>query len=295
VNTTPPSFIRVVAHFRSGACRPPPPLSSDSSLLLSPCKPSSSTYQGRSINYSCRGERERLGPFSRQRFLPLHDSVNAPATTTPTRVISETHSLYGSLVKVMSVEPLSGSSTVPSSPRNRWVNKLASRFHNRNKNISEFYVKPDDPWRAYFPGDAIKGTVILTVIKPVRVTHLVICLHGYVKVFKVTVAPGEINPEIGFLGPGRGRRAGEYMGNGLATLFEDEVVLCGDGRLKEGVYKFKFDLKLPPYSLPSSLNVGHILLVFVIRRGSWLNCLCTVRTRNHLVYNYGDFDSPYNN
>ncbi|OKL56666.1 pH-response regulator protein palF/RIM8 [Talaromyces atroroseus] len=164
----------------------------------------------------------------------------------------------------MSVEPLSGTPTVPSAPRNRWVNKLASRFHNRNKNISEFYVQPDDPWRAYFPGDAIKGTVVLTVIKPVRVTHLVVCLHGYVKVFKVTVAPGDINPEIGFLGPGRGRRAGEYMGNGLATLFEDEVVLCGDGRLKEGIYKFKFELELPPYTLPSSLNFERGTISYII-------------------------------
>lgn len=71
----------------------------------------------------------------------------------------------------------------------------------------------------------------------------------------MTVSPGEIGPDIGFLGPGRGRRAGEYMGNGLATLFEDELVLCGDGRLKEGIYKFKFELQLPPYNLPSSLNV----------------------------------------
>lgn len=99
--------------------------------------------------------------------------------------------------------------------------------------------------------------MVLTVVKPLRVTHLVVCLHGYVKVFKVTVAPGEINPEIGFLGPGRGRRTGEYVGNGLATLFEDESILCGDGRLKEGIYKFKFEFALPPYNLPSSLNVGY--------------------------------------
>ncbi|EED16534.1 pH response protein PalF [Talaromyces stipitatus ATCC 10500] len=152
----------------------------------------------------------------------------------------------------MSAELLSGAD--PLSPRNGWVNKLTSRFHNRKRNISEFYVQPDDPWRAYFPGDIIKGTVILTVIKPVRITHLVVCLHGYVKVFKATVSPGEIGPDIGFVGPGRGRRAGEYMGNGLATLFEDELILCGDGRLKEGIYKFKFELQLPPYKLPSSLN-----------------------------------------
>jgi hypothetical protein len=49
------------------------------------------------------------------------------------------------------------------------------------------------------------------------------------------------------------------MGNGLATLFEDEVVLCGDGRLKEGIYKFRFEMGLPPYALPSSLNVSLLI------------------------------------
>lgn len=155
----------------------------------------------------------------------------------------------------MSVEHLSGPSTAPSGQRNKWVDKLTSHFGNRNRNISEYYVQPDDPWRSYFPGDIIKGTVVLKVVKPVRITHLVVCLHGYVKVFKNTILPGEANRESGFMGPGRGRRAGEYMGNGFATLFEDELVLCGDGRLKEGIYKFKFELQLPPHNLPSSINV----------------------------------------
>ncbi|KAJ6161249.1 hypothetical protein N7470_004645 [Penicillium chermesinum] len=125
----------------------------------------------------------------------------------------------------------------------------------RNRSINDFYIEPDDPWRSYFPGDTIKGTVFLMVVRPVRITHLVICLHGYVKVFKNAVPAGEAPPDLGFLGPGRGRRGAEYMGNGLATLFEDEVVLCGDGRLKEGIYKFRFEMGLPPYSLPSSINV----------------------------------------
>ncbi|KAH8700284.1 pH response protein PalF [Talaromyces proteolyticus] len=165
----------------------------------------------------------------------------------------------------MSVQPLSGPSTAPSpSQRNKWVDKLTSRFGNRNRNISEFYVQPDDPWRSYFPGDIINGTVVLTVVKPIRITHLVVCLHGYVKVFKNTILPGEASPEIGFLGPGRGRRAGEYMGNGFATLFEDELVLCGDGRLKQGIYKFKFELGLPPYNLPSSINFERGTISYII-------------------------------
>jgi hypothetical protein len=147
-----------------------------------------------------------------------------------------------------------------STPFGGTPNSLFSRFRShlaqRNRNVSDFCIQPDDPWRTYFPGDTVKGTVVLTVVKPVRITHLVICLHGFVKVFKNTVPAGEAAPEVGFLGPGRGRRGAEYLGNGLATLFEDEVVLCGDGRLKEGIYKFRFEMAFPPYALPSSINVG---------------------------------------
>lgn len=157
------------------------------------------------------------------------------------------------------------SSDLPSKPstsparqnRNSFLSKFRSPLGQRNRNISDYYIDLDDPWRSYFPGDVIKGTVLLTVIKPVRITHIVVCLRGYVKVFKNAVAAGEAVPDLGFLGPGRGRRGAEYMGNGLATLFEDEVVLCGDGRLKEGIYKFRFEMGLPPYALPSSISVRH--------------------------------------
>lgn len=144
-------------------------------------------------------------------------------------------------------------------------NTILSRFRShlaqRNRNITDFFIEPDDPWRAYFPGDAVKGTVVLTVVRPVRITHLVICLHGFVKVFKNAVPPGEASRVSGIL-PERGRRGAAYLGNGLASLFEDEVVLCGDGRLKEGIYKFRFEMAFPPYALPSSLNVGSSSLRF---------------------------------
>ncbi|KAM5440044.1 ph-response sensor protein [Microsporum canis] len=146
------------------------------------------------------------------------------------------------------------SSTTPPARHRSILSKLTSRFGNRNRNISEFYVQPDDPWKSYHPGEVVKGAVVLTVVKPVRITHLVVCLHGYAKVFKNAVGPGEHAEESGYLGPGRGRRDGEYLGNGFTSLFEDEVVLCGDGRLKEGIYKFRFELCFPPYSLPSSIN-----------------------------------------
>ncbi|KAI2792451.1 pH-response regulator protein palF/RIM8 [Penicillium oxalicum] len=156
----------------------------------------------------------------------------------------------------MSSLPLTQSPKLPASRnRNSFLSKFRSPLGGRNRSITDFYIDPDDPWRSYFPGDVIKGTVVVTVVRPVRITHIVICLHGYVKVFKNAIPAGEAPPDLGFLGPGRGRRGPEYMGNGLSTLFEDEIVLCGDGRLKEGIYKFRFEMGLPPYALPSSLNV----------------------------------------
>ncbi|KAL1957535.1 hypothetical protein VTO42DRAFT_5761 [Malbranchea cinnamomea] len=144
------------------------------------------------------------------------------------------------------------------------ISKFTNRFGNRNRSISDFHIEPDDPWKTYSPGDLVKGSVILTVTKPVRITHLVVCLHGYAKVFKNAVAPGEQAEDSGYLGPGRGRRGGEYRGNGFASLFEDEVVLCGEGRLKEGIYKFGFELCFPPYRLPSSIHFERGTISYVI-------------------------------
>lgn len=157
---------------------------------------------------------------------------------------------------IMAFERSNVDSSLPPTRSRSLISKFTNRFSNRNRNISDFHIEPDDPWKTYSPGNVVKGSVILTVTKPLRITHLVVCLHGYAKVFKNSVAPGEQAEESGYLGPGRGRRGGEYLGNGFASLFEDEVVLCGDGRLKEGVYKFGFELCFPPYRLPSSIQVG---------------------------------------
>ncbi|KAJ5671558.1 hypothetical protein N7507_000685 [Penicillium longicatenatum] len=190
----------------------------------------------------------------------------------------------------MSSNPPPTSSTPPVSRKtNSFLSKFRSPLGSRNRSITDFYIDPDDPWRSYFPGDTIKGTVIVTVLRPVRITHIVICLHGYVKVFKNAVPAGESNPDIGFIGPGRGRRGAEYMGNGLATLFEDEVVLCGDGRLKEGIYKFRFEMTLPPYALPSSINFERgtvaYALTSTLTRPTTMNPTLTCRRRVNLLEN----------
>ncbi|KAJ5255243.1 hypothetical protein N7505_010394 [Penicillium chrysogenum] len=189
----------------------------------------------------------------------------------------------------MSANPPTQPTLPASRNRNSFLSKFRSPLGQRNRGITDFYIDPDDPWRSYFPGDVVKGTVVVTVVRPVRITHIVVCLHGYVKVFKNAVPAGEATPDLGFLGPGRGRRGAEYLGNGLATLFEDEVVLCGDGRLKEGIYKFRFEMGLPPYALPSSINfergtIGYSL-TSTLTRPTTMNPTLTCRRRVNLLEN----------
>jgi arrestin-related trafficking adapter 9 len=127
---------------------------------------------------------------------------------------------------------------------------------NTLRNVSEFYIQPDDPHRQYAPGDTIGGSVILKVVKQLRITHVVVCLHGYAQVYKTPNKPGEgyRNYSVA-LAAGKIRKGGGYYGNGFISLFEDEVVLCRDGSLVVGVYKFKFDLEFPRDRLPSSIEV----------------------------------------
>ena len=151
---------------------------------------------------------------------------------------------------------LSRNSTSPSTPRSI-ISRLTSPFTSKTRNVSDFHIQTDEPHRQYTPGDVVKGSVFLTVHKPVRITHIVVCLHGYVRVYRNAIAPGEgISRESGFLGVGRGRRGTEYFGNGFASLFEDELVLCGEGRLNIGIYVFKFALRFPSVGIPTSIDVG---------------------------------------
>ena len=99
----------------------------------------------------------------------------------------------------------------------------------------------------------------LTVVKPVRITHLTVLLHGYVRVYK---GPGAQNnepvrspAEIKNISS-RGERKKYY--NGYASLFQDEQVLSSDGRLEPGRYEFNFDLLFPEKGLPSSIDVRTI-------------------------------------
>ncbi len=94
---------------------------------------------------------------------------------------------------------------------------------------------------------------MLTVIKPVRITHLTVCLHGFVRVFKHR--NGAKEPLLDFSASGNSNKS-QYFGNGHASLFQDEQVLCGVGRLDVGVYEFNFELEFPKEGLPSSIDVS---------------------------------------
>jgi hypothetical protein len=142
------------------------------------------------------------------------------------------------------------SSSSPAASRS-FLSRLKSPLSSKSRNFTDFYIQSDDPHRQYVPGDIISGTVIIKIVKPLRITHLVVSLHGYAQVFK--------NPYKSYsatVGSGKGRKSGSYFGNGFVSLFEDEVVLCGEGKLAEGVYHFNFDLEFPSKGLPSSIDVS---------------------------------------
>jgi hypothetical protein len=133
----------------------------------------------------------------------------------------------------------------------------ASPFATKSRSITDFYIQPDHPHKQYSPGDLVTGSVRLRVLRPTRVTHVVVSLHGYAQVFKNPGSPGEgFRATPNYLGTGRGKKSAEYFGNGFASLFEDELVLCGDGRLAEGAYQFNFELEFPNTDLPSSIDVS---------------------------------------
>lgn len=160
----------------------------------------------------------------------------------------------------MTSSPARGSTTSVSSTTKSLLARLKSPLQSKTRNFTDFYIQPDDPHRQYSPGDLISGSVVLRVIKPLRITHLVVSLHGYAQVFKNPNSPGDAYRNYSAtVAHGKGKRGGNYFGNGFASLFEDEVVLCGEGRLGEGVYHFNFELEFPSKGLPSSIDVSVVV------------------------------------
>lgn len=136
--------------------------------------------------------------------------------------------------------------------------RFTAPFAAKQRNSVEQEIWLDEPFRQYTSGDTVKGAVHMNVAKPSRITHLVIRLHGFVKVMNRPKLPGEsisYDEALMALRKGSGRRGIEYFGNGFARLFEDEVVLCGEG-LVFGQYEFRFEMVLPTKGMPSAIDVG---------------------------------------
>ena len=142
--------------------------------------------------------------------------------------------------------------------RSSIISKWAAPFAAKQRNPIDQDIRLDEPFRQYAPGDNIKGAVHVTVLKPLRITHLVLRLHGFVKVSNRAKVPGEkisYNESLSTSSSGSGRRGTEYFGNGFARIFEDEAILCGEGRL-HGQYQFCFEMSLPSKGIPSSIDVS---------------------------------------
>lgn len=139
-------------------------------------------------------------------------------------------------------------------------------FGGRTSQISHFSIDLEDEddfthgLKKYGPGETVKGTVNLHVARPLGVTHVVLRLSGFVDVFKNHKQRSSRSDEHGRIPKKRGRRwTSEYYGDGFASLFEDEIVLCGQGTLDPGrsPYGFKFEVEFPSHlALPSSISVS---------------------------------------
>ncbi|QIX00264.1 hypothetical protein AMS68_005781 [Peltaster fructicola] len=141
------------------------------------------------------------------------------------------------------------------SPGRRLLSRFASGLASKPRSVVDFYIKLDDDGRHYSTADTVKGSVRLRVLKPIRITHIVVSLSGRAHVYKNPTAPAEFSQKSGSHSTSiKGKSAGQYHGNGLATLFEEEAVLCGDGRLADGSYQFNFELEFPARDLPSSVD-----------------------------------------
>lgn len=154
----------------------------------------------------------------------------------------------------MSANALPTSSPFASTGRS-FLSRFTSPLKSRARNLTDFEIRPLEPHRLYSPGDLVKGAVELTIVKPIRITHLTVCLHGFVRVFKNPNGANDPLPADAGLTASNNPRKSQYFGNGHASLFQDEQTLCGEGRLEAGVYKFNFELEFPSEGLPTSIDV----------------------------------------
>ncbi|KAH7034845.1 uncharacterized protein B0I36DRAFT_84744 [Microdochium trichocladiopsis] len=142
--------------------------------------------------------------------------------------------------------------------------RLAAPLRSRTRNLADFHIRLKEPHRKYGAGDHVRGFVVLSVIKPFRITHLTVALHGHVRAFKSASSATHLSP----IDPGT-FSADEssnyrYHGNGHVSLFKDEQVLCGEGRLQPSRFEFEFDLVFPEKGLPSSIDFERGTIAYIL-------------------------------
>ncbi|KAM0260502.1 hypothetical protein ACHAQJ_002735 [Trichoderma viride] len=179
-------------------------------------------------------------------------------------------SLPGAATASTSSSPSSASPSIPATPIARTRTAISTSpsaststpspsaptpapIPTRNRSVTDFHVRCDEPHRKYGAGDHVHGAVAIAVVKAVRYTHLVVALHGFVRVLK-DPAGNKKGRNITALPQGGSSSRPQYHGNGFASLFQDEQVLSGEGRLDPGRFEFRFDLVFPDKGLPSSID-----------------------------------------
>ncbi|KAI7768047.1 hypothetical protein LZL87_001921 [Fusarium oxysporum] len=180
---------------------------------------------------------------------------NVPNTPTNLEISSPAESAGSATSPAPRATSPTASTTSSTRPRflSRLSLPLSLPLRNRNRNITDFHIRAEEPHRRYSAGDNVRGAVVIVVVKPVRITHLTVSLHGYVRVLKDPTSVAKAQGSIVLPQNGDSARP-RYHGNGLASLFQDEQVLSGEGRLEPGRYEFGFDLLFPDKELPSSID-----------------------------------------
>ncbi|KAK4128753.1 hypothetical protein N657DRAFT_608449 [Parathielavia appendiculata] len=162
--------------------------------------------------------------------------------------------------------PASASEDPSSSSNLSFFSRFTLPLRSRTRYIADFHIRPAEPHRKYGAGDQVQGAVVLTVVKPVRITHLVVSLHGYMRVYKgpnTTANEPIIDPGEALSSSSRISRQ-KGLSNGCVRLFQDEQILSGDGRLEPGRYEFNFNLLFPGDGLPTSIDFERGTISYMI-------------------------------
>lgn len=166
--------------------------------------------------------------------------------------------------------------------------------------LTDFHIQLNDPHRVYSPTDVVKGFVCITAERALAITHLTACLVGCVNVCTSTREAGNWKHGMADWGSTgldglRTGNCGTGFGYGNFNICWDEIVLCGQGRLEPGVYKFGFELefcKLPGIAgLPTSLDV--CAYCDPPPRSHKLTCAHAVRERFDILHHHRDPNPPH--